>query len=91
MCGSATLTTVESRKAIPEPSTVAASTQRPRAEENASPDSPAAAVGVDIVGRPGPAGGRYPASPVVSRSRTRRAIAVAHSLAGDSSGASIST
>ena len=32
MVGSATLTTVESRKAIPDPSTVARSTQRPAAD-----------------------------------------------------------
>ena len=76
---------------MPEPSTVATSTQRPRADENASPDSSAGAVGVDIVDAPARAGRRYPASPDASRSRTRRAIAVAHSLAGDSSGASIST
>ena len=49
MCGRATLTTVESRKAMPDPSTVAASTHRPRADENASPASPCAAGGVDVV------------------------------------------
>ena len=75
---------------MPEPRTVAASTHRPRADEKARPASPGAAVGVDILVRPGP-GRRYPASPEASRSSTRWAMAVAHSFAGESSGASIST
>src|SRR4029453_14389019 len=40
MWGKATLTTVESRNAMPDPSTVAAMTHRPLAEANSSPTSP---------------------------------------------------
>ena len=81
MWGRATVTTVESRNAMPDPVTVANSTHRPRADESSSPPATSDRGGTRA----------YPASPDARRSATRRPSVVAHSEVGDPSGTSTCT
>src|SRR5664280_1806910 len=66
MVGSATLTTVPSRNATPEPSTVASSTQRPAVVPNRTPSTGGAAAELPT---PGWAAAARPSAPGVTRRR----------------------